>query len=391
MLKLNIKSTTAIVSLLLIAGYPLLLLPISTKGEPSSYSYAVYIFVIFYLIILSMIFLAKSFLRKKLNNSYIYIILLYTIYAISSMIFYQADNNNSNNFLIIPIGFLISIYSFYLGSKLVEINNNAKIDILISLLVIYFIVVSIIKYLDYGFTSLIQERHFIFQASLLLFIAFWINDFSKLSEYYKILSNLAIIALLFITGSRSALIGIMLYVFIKIAFSSSNNKNKIMIFIFLLLVSVLMFDLSTIDWDSLYGNRVSGGFFVDDLRYTIRQAYIEYIVNNHLMVFIGSGFNTPSIGITSSGSENFVNIFTPHNSYLYLIQSIGTLGIIIFLFFLKKIIQTKENIAFLSFVLIFSFANDILIFPSYNSQLMNTSIWYLIFGLYANKHASYIS
>ncbi|MCI5221276.1 MAG: hypothetical protein D3924_00985 [Candidatus Electrothrix sp. AR4] len=367
--------------------YQILFLPIKTTGEVSNYTYYIYFSIIVYLSILSTFFFMKSLLRGEISRNMIYIIYIYIYYIISSMIFYQEDTNLSDKFTICAAGFLISIYSFYLGSKLITLGKKNKIDALVITLLSYFVVFTITKTLTYGFDSLIRERYFIYQSQLMIFMVFWINDFSSLNERWKILFNLAIMIPVLITGSRSLLIGMILYIFIKSVFCDQNNKKIILssIILFSLFTGFLIFDWKSIDLTRFYGARIKGGFFTDNYRDIIRQEYIKHVINNYFIGMFGSGFNVPKI---VTGEQHGFTIISPHNFYLYLISSVGMLGTLTLIFFGKKTIGIKKNIAFLSFMLIFSFANDILIFPSYSSQLLKLSVWYLIFGLYANKTSS---
>lgn len=298
-----------------------------------------------------------------------WIILIYTIF----FVLLKITNSKARlpkvifyffNFYIIQ--FIVSLIWFtdtlrYLGLMMFSVSvpyfvfntlrENVKTIVFWSTLIIYF---QLLAAIYYGYLSTLSGGRFqgfvnnpnaygiiaLFWLSFLSLNKGYVN--SRILKYSNIIAIVLIVITILLSGSRSALVGLVIMLFLVLGF---KKKKKIWNFIAICFIGLLFYLVSDIP----YFQSVFRSLNVDDARLLVWDKSIDLVRNN----IWGYGMYAP---------QELVGTGNIHNCYLRYLLTMGVIPTIIaflfyFYFIFKSFYRTRIPVVLLAIILSFTIMN----------------------------------
>lgn len=379
-------------SILIVVIVYLLSLPIRPGIEPSPYLFTLYVFSVIWSALIGLLFLvldiASSGFKTKLVQFFIPILMLF--YLVGNIFGALGGGGSLGGALILVLlCFFVSTCGFRVGWLLADFFRAHPRRMVFAIIFII-IALGVIIVLDGNFDSflgILTSRYLILQSALLLLILIAFIEFAILRHIYKYVIVSLIAGLIFMTGSRSFLGASLVYIlFFGLRSIKNPNASKIFsVLTFTLFCGLMLFNISDYDFSAIYGMRAERGFFYDESREIIRNFYWEKIINDPISYMFGVGSDMGSVDLRNLYGD-LSEINSPHNSYLFMLSSIGVVGSGVLLLFLVKMLSKGRSFPFGAFIIVYSYANDLLLFPTNRSQFVNMLVFYIILGIYAKKY-----
>lgn len=333
----------------------------------SLFSYEIHIYkyytymqmlVLLLLLILLLIFikhekeLKNIFLNLLRKNLALFLILTFSLLSTITGILISPYGNVKSIFSV--LGMFFASYILFLIIPILNIkyrNLQKRIFDIINIFCVFLSIMAILIYYKGSFLSysLVYSRAASiyydpnFLAMLLGTNMFLILSNKSINKFYKVFLIFLFSYVIFLSGSRGALLGVILTIIIFVMFFSKiKNIKKIVLFAMILFFSYLIISyLSKLDFFRLYQG--SNG------RFEMIIAALKEIKKSPL---IGYGYSSVGKFLKLSGFSNL----STHNTFIDYIFSYGILNFLLYIYFIVKVLfkglKISEN---RSLILVFCF------------------------------------
>ena len=324
----------------------LLLAPISVIALDSFYiGLAVKIYL---MIILSALFFENIKISKSMVSILQSVGFLLLVGGISMLVSDIATNYKSFVHDVLFLMMIIFLLNIKLSKNTLKVFHRDFIRYIHVSFAVFLIYVSV-SYLAGGLMSNIESDVFRLSGTMgasvtaiylsLVFTTYFTQAFFNKGYRYYILSGF-VFFLTILTGTRIAIVAIIVMMFYTLFRSNSNKKLLLIVFLTMLTVIAGFFILERMFFD---GNIVLSNINTNGRTYLWSNLLSEYIKSP----YIGNGFGSVYVYISTDDLLRRVGV-QPHNDYIRFLFNTGALGFSIFIYtlylFIKKIFLINNDV-----------------------------------------------